>query len=182
MLDSLLIFKNLLLLNFMLLKKCSMFCLHADSFHDTIIVEKYPEYEQSKRNPKKKLFRVRANILPDSIDKFFHGKYRFWLPCAAADTAKAAQREKPFVKRVPCRISLYPECVFSGVSGLIAKLLLNTKKFIVLCHTVRTRKTAGLDLAGIGCYRNLGMVLSSVSPLRWLMTEVYPFDFARLIA
>ena len=72
MLDAQLVINDLLLLNFLLLKKRTMLGFHTDSFHDTIIVEKYPKYEQYKRNPKKKLFRVGTNILPDSIDKFFH--------------------------------------------------------------------------------------------------------------
>ncbi len=58
MLDAQLVINDLLLLNFLLLKKRAMFGFHTDSFYDTIIVEKYPEYEQSKRYPEKKLFRV----------------------------------------------------------------------------------------------------------------------------
>ena len=72
MLDAQLIIKNFLLLNALLFKKRSVLCLHTDSFDNTIIVENYPQYEQSKRYQEKKLFRFRPNILPDSIDNFFH--------------------------------------------------------------------------------------------------------------
>ncbi len=72
MLNTQLIIKNPLLLYLLLLKKHAMLGFHTDSLHDSIIVEKYPEYEQSKCNPKKKLFRIATYILPDSIEKIFH--------------------------------------------------------------------------------------------------------------
>jgi hypothetical protein len=153
--DAQFVVKNPLLLDFLPIKKHAVLSFHAKPFHDTIIVEKHPEDKQYNGNPEKKIFRVGTDIVPDFPDNLFHAYNALVNPVQPESKGRRKAKRTRYLNGFPA-IFLYPECLFSWVASLIAKLLFDTEQFIILCHTVGTRQTTRFNLAGIGCHSNLG--------------------------
>ena len=70
----------------------------------------------------------------------------------------------PLQKQYGCRkinwfstaSALYVESCHAGVNGAAAQLLLNAQQLVVLCNTLGTAGSTGLDLAGVQRHGQIG--------------------------